>query len=63
MKNQCIITANGTAAEICEKLRILSAIFPKGATLAEVAEAVNFAQLNTITRQQVEEIEKGRANK
>lgn len=53
-----IITASGTATEICEKLRILRAIFPKGATLAEVATATRYARLNTITRQQIEEIEK-----
>ena len=53
-----IITASGTATEICEKLRILTAIFPKGATLAEVAKATRYARLNTITRQQIEEIEK-----
>ena len=59
MKNT-IITASGTATEICEKLRILAAIFPKGATLAEVATATRYARLNTITRQQIQEIEKGR---
>lgn len=58
-----IITASGTATEICEKLRILRAIFPKGATLAEVATATRYARLNTVTRQQIEEIEKGRAKK
>lgn len=57
MKNT-IITASGTAADVCEKLRILRAIFPKGATLAEVATATRYARLNTITRQQLEEIEK-----
>ena len=62
MKNT-IITASGTATEICEKLRILAAIFPKGATLAEVATATRYARLNTITRQQIEEIEKGRATR
>ncbi len=58
-----IITASGTTTEICEKLRILTAIFPKGATLAEVATATRYARINTITRQQLEEIEKGRAKK
>ena len=53
-----IITASGTAADVCEQLRILAAIFPKGATLAEVATATRYARLNTITRQQIEEIEK-----
>lgn len=53
-----IITASGTAADVCEKLRILAAIFPKGATLAEVATATRYARLNTITRKQLEEIEK-----
>ena len=62
MKNT-IITASGTATEICEKLRILRAIFPKGATLAEVATATRYARLNTITRQQIEKIEKGRATR
>ena len=55
---QAILTARGTATEICEKLRILRAIFPKGATLAEVATATRYARLNTITRRQLEEIEK-----
>ena len=59
MKNT-IITASGTAADVCEKLRILAAIFPKGATLAEVATATRYARLNTITRRQLEEIEKRR---
>ena len=62
MKNT-IITASGTAREVCEKLRILAAIFPKGATLAEVATATRYARLNTITRRQLEEIEKGRATR
>ena len=62
MKNT-IITASGTAAQVCEKLRILAAIFPKGETLAEVATATRYARLNTITRQQIEKIEKGRAKK
>ena len=60
---QKIITASGTAADVCEKLRILAAIFPKGATLAEVATATRYARLNTITRQQIEKIEKGRATR
>ena len=58
-----VITASGTAADVCEKLKILAAIFPKGATLAEVATATRYARLNTITRRQLEEIEKGRAKK
>ena len=60
MKNT-IITASGTAAQVCENLRILAAIFPKGATLEEIATATRYARLNTITRRQLEEIEKGRA--
>lgn len=58
-----IITASGTAADVCEKLRVLAAIFPKGATLEEVATATRYARLNTITRQQIEKIEKGRATR
>ena len=27
---QAILTASGTAADVCEKLKILTAIFPKG---------------------------------
>lgn len=61
MKN--ILRATGTAAQVCESLRILTAIFPKGATLAEIATATRYARLNTITRQQIEEIEKGGATK
>ena len=57
MKNT-IITASGTAADVCEKLKILAAIFPKGATLEEIATATRYARLNTITRQQLQEIEK-----
>lgn len=53
---QNIITASGTATEICEKLRILRAIFPKGATLAEVAKATRYAILKTAIRQQIEKI-------
>lgn len=55
---QNIITASGTAADVCEKLRILAAIFPKGATLEEIATATRYARLNTITRHQLQEIEK-----
>ena len=54
-----IITASGTAEQVCEKLRILRAIFPKGATLSEVAKATRRARLETITRQQFEEITRG----
>lgn len=61
--DKIIIKASGTPTEICEKLRVLRAIFPKGATLAEVATATRYARLNTITRQQIEEIEKGREKK
>ena len=61
MKN--IITASGTATEVFDGLKVLTAIFPKGATLAEVATATRYARLNTITRQQIEKIEKGRAKK
>ena len=53
-----VLTASGTAADVCEKLRILAAIFPKGATLAEVATATRYARLNIITRKQLEEIER-----
>ena len=60
---QNIITASGTPEEVTAKLKVLTAIFPKGATLAEVATATRYARLNTITRQQIEEIEKGRAKK
>ena len=61
MKN--IITASGTAQQVCESLKILRTIFPKGATLEEVSRATRCAQLNTITRQQIEEITKGGATK
>ena len=56
MKN--ILTACGTPEEVTAKLKILTAIFPKGATLAEVERATRYARLNTVTRQQLEEIEK-----
>lgn len=53
-----IITASGTASEICEKLRILTAIFPKGATLAEVATATRYARIITAARKQFDEEKK-----
>ena len=61
MKN--IITASGTPEEVTAKLKALTAIFPKGATLEEVSRATRYARLNTTTRQQIEEIEKGRATR
>lgn len=52
-----IITASGTAKQVLDGLKALTAIFPKGATLSEVETATRYARLNTITRQQIEEIE------
>jgi hypothetical protein len=57
--DQIIIGASGTAADVCEKLKVISAIFPKGATLAEVATATRRARLEAVERQQFEEIERG----
>ena len=54
-----IIKGAGTATEICEKLRILRAIFPKGATLAEVESVTRQAIIKTAVRKQIEEIERG----
>lgn len=56
--DKMIITSCGTAQQVFDGLKVLTAIFPKGATLAEVATATRYARLSTITRQQVEEIER-----
>ena len=58
-----VLTASGTPEEVTAKLKLLTAIFPKGATLADLAKVANFATVTTVTRQQIEEIEKGRAKK
>lgn len=54
------IKAAGTAAEVCAKLEALRAMFPKGATLADVATVARFARITTIARQQAQEIDKRR---
>ena len=61
MNKKTVLTATGTASEICEKLRFFRGFFPEGATLADLAKVKKFATLTTATRRQLEEIEKGRA--
>ena len=53
---QNIITIQSTPGGIVEKLKILSAIFPKGVTLYEIKKAINFIDLQNTTKKQINEI-------